>query len=122
MNLEEVRTYCLSLPYVEEYMPFGDGVLCFKVGGIENGKIFAFLSLDPGRCAIGLRATPERCIELREEHSQIIPGYHLNKKHWNTVYIEDGLSYKLIQSLITDSHALLFDSLPKKIKLLLESE
>jgi predicted DNA-binding protein (MmcQ/YjbR family) len=121
MNVEEVRSYCLSLPHVEEYMPFGDGVLCFKVGGIEDGKIFAFLSLDPVRCAIGLKATPERCLELREEYSQVVPGYHMNKKHWNTVYIEEGLSNKVIQSLIKDSHYLVFDSLPNKIKLLLEN-
>jgi predicted DNA-binding protein (MmcQ/YjbR family) len=120
MNIEEVRSYCLSLSHVEEYMPFGDGVLCFKVGGLELGKIFALLSLEPDRATMNLKASPERCLELREQYAQVVPGYHMNKKHWNTVYFEEGLSLKVIQSLIKESHTIVYESLPKKTRNLLE--
>jgi predicted DNA-binding protein (MmcQ/YjbR family) len=120
MNIEEVRTFCLQLPFVEEYMPFGDGVLCFKVGGLEDGKIFALLSLGDGTSSINLKNNPETCIELREKYHQVIPGYHMNKKHWNTVHYEDGLSPKILQDMIQDSYDLVYKSLTAKLRKLLE--
>jgi predicted DNA-binding protein (MmcQ/YjbR family) len=119
MNIEEIREECLKLPYVEEYMPFSDEVLCFKVGGIQDGKIFALLSLR-NESTINLKNTPEKCIELRESHHQIVPGYHMNKKHWNTILYEEGLPSKLLREIIADSYQLVYHSLPKKLRLLLE--
>ncbi len=116
MNVEDVRDFCLSLPHTEEYTPFDDVTLCFKVGGLEKGKIFALLSLDKIPPSINLKAEPEEAISLRENYPQIIPGYHMNKKHWNTVYFEDGLTPKLIKELIEKSYHLVFNSLTAKLR------
>jgi predicted DNA-binding protein (MmcQ/YjbR family) len=69
---------------------------------------------------INLKNTPEKCIELRENHHQIIPGFHMNKKHWNTVRYDEGLSSNLLKEIIADSYHLVYQSLPKKLRLLLE--
>ncbi len=120
MDIEQFRSYCLSLPFVEEYTPFDEVTLCFKVGGIEKGKIFCFLPLDADPPSTGLKCDPERAIELREMHHQIIPGFHLNKKHWNTVFIDDGLTNKMIKELIDHSYDLVYKSLTAKIRKELE--
>ena len=82
--------------------------------------MFAILSLD-GDLAISLKCNPERAIELREKYPAIIPGYHLNRKLWNTIYIDDSISGKLITELIDHSYALIVASLPNKLKQELEN-
>ncbi|MDA3906872.1 MAG: MmcQ/YjbR family DNA-binding protein [Bacteroidales bacterium] len=110
MNIEELRTYCLSKPAVTESFPFDEVTLVFKV----KNKMFALLSIDDAH-GISLKCDPERAIELREKYPAIIPGYHLNKRLWNTIKIDSSISNKLIIELIDHSYDLIVDSLPKKI-------
>jgi len=112
MNIEEFREVCLSLKGVEETFPFDETTLVFKV----MGKMFALngLNADPPR--VNLKADPEWSEELRESHHQIIPGWHMSKKHWNTVYIEDGLEDALIREMIQHSYDLVVSKLTKKLK------
>ncbi len=109
MDVEKLREYCLSKPGVEESFPFGEDILVFKVGN----KIFALLSLED-ELSMNLKCDPERAIELREQYSDVIPGYHMNKQHWNTVMMNGDLSQKIIFELIDHSYQLVFDALPKK--------
>ena len=82
MNLEELREYCLSLSHVTEDMPFGEDILVFRI----CNRIFALTSLESVPLRVSLKCDPERAIELREQYpDKIVAGYHLNKKHWNTV-------------------------------------
>jgi predicted DNA-binding protein (MmcQ/YjbR family) len=122
MDIETFRSYCLSLTHVEEYTPFDDVTLCFKVGGMEKGKIFCFLPLGADAPTAGLKCDPERVEELRELHHQITPGFHLNKKHWNTVYIDDGLTNKFIKELVDHSYDLVYHSLTAKHRKELEGK
>lgn len=112
MHIEDFRNYCLSKPGVEEGFPFGEDTLVFKVGG----KIFAITGLEAADFRVNLKCDPQYSIELREQHPQIIPGWHMNKQHWNTVYFEDGLSEDLLRSLIDHSYDLIYASLPKKVR------
>ncbi|MCD6090938.1 MAG: MmcQ/YjbR family DNA-binding protein [Bacteroidales bacterium] len=116
MNIEDLRIYCLNKQAVTESFPFDETSLVFKV----KNKMFAILSLD-GDLAISLKCDPERAIELREKYPAIIPGYHLNRKLWNTIYIDDSISGKLITELIDHSYALIVASLPNKLKQELEN-
>lgn len=102
MNVETLREYCLTKENAEEGFPFGEGTLVFKV----NGKIFLLLSLDATPLSFNAKCDPDHAIELREEHENIIPGYHMNKKHWNTVIVDGTLSDKLLKSLIDESYDL----------------
>jgi len=111
MNAEEIREYCLKKPEVTESFPFDDVTLVFKV----QNKMFALVSLD-GDLRISLKSTAEDAIELREQYPAIVPGYHLNKRLWNTVMVDNSLSPLFIQQLIDVSYALIVDSLPKKLK------
>ena len=109
MNIEEFRNYCLAKKGVEEDFPFDDVTLTFKV----MGKIFAITGLESADdFRVNLKCDPEKSIELREEYEDIIPGWHMNKKHWNTVYFENGLSMKLLCELIDHS----YDCVVKKLK------
>lgn len=108
MNIEELREYCLSKKGVTEHFPFDEVTLVFKVGD----KMFALTNLD-GEPTVNLKCDPERAIDLREQHSSIIPGYHMNKTHWNTVIMDGGVSDKLIYELVEHSYNLVFESLPK---------
>ena len=110
MNIEEVRTYCLRKNGVEESFPFDNETLVFKVGG----KMFLLTSLVSPEFRINLKTAPEKSLLLREEYPQITPGFHMNKKHWNTVLIDGKLSEKLIYGLIDESYDLVFNSLSKK--------
>jgi len=113
MNIESVRLYCLQLKGSEESLPFGPENLVYKVGG----KIFAISGLDEEECSVNLKCDPERAIELRELHpDHIYPGYHMNKKHWNTVFFERGLPEKFLRELIDHSYTLVFESLSSKLK------
>jgi len=113
MDIETFRKYCLSLPATEETQPFGPDTLVYKV----MGKAFALTGLDDEEFQVNLKCDPESAIELREEHpGLIIPGWHMNKKHWNTVFFEAGLSNALLIDLIRHSYDLVTDGLPAKIK------
>ena len=101
MNIESLREYCISKKDVTECLPFGDDTLVFKVGG----KIFALANLD-GEPTVNLKCDPLLAIELRERYSSVIPGYHMNKKHWNTILIDGTIPDKEIFSWIDHSYNL----------------
>jgi predicted DNA-binding protein (MmcQ/YjbR family) len=111
MNIEDLSEYCLSKKGVTEDMPFGDDTLVFRV----MDKIFLLTNLE-GELRINLKCDPARAIELREENPAIIPGYHMNKKHWNTLIMDGSLNRKLVLSLIDHSYELIVESLPKARK------
>src|SRR5437763_873091 len=109
MDLAEFREYCLSKPYTTEGTPFGETVLVFKVGG----KMFALLSLDEVPPRVNLKCDPDLALELRDRYEQVRPGYHMNKRHWNTVEIGSGLSEKELREMIDHSYALVLNGLPR---------
>ena len=111
MNVEEVRQFCVGKKGVTEGFPFDDVTLVIKVGG----KIFLLMNLEKDP-SVNLKCDPERAIDLRERYEEIIPGYHMNKKHWNTIRLEGNLPDSLITELILHSYELVYDSLPKKVK------
>ncbi len=110
MNIEEFRDYCLSKNQVIESFPFDEETLVFKVGG----KIFALAGLENHPATANLKCDPEKALALREEYHEIMPGYHMNKIHWNTVIIDGSLSNKLIAELTDDSYNLVVKGLSKK--------
>ena len=112
MNIESFRLYCLNKPFVTEKFPFGPETLVFKVAG----KIFALTGLDGPEFTVNLKCTPDYAVELRENHPEITPGYHMNKKHWNTVNFEGGLSDSFLTGLVDHSYDLILESLPKSVK------
>jgi predicted DNA-binding protein (MmcQ/YjbR family) len=111
MNVEEVRQICIAKKGVTEGFPFDETTLVIKVGG----KIFALLSLDR-EPSVNLKCDPEKAVDLRERHEDVIPGYHMNKKHWNTVMLEGSLPDSLVAELIEHSYQLVYLSLPRKVK------
>jgi len=115
MDVEAIRAYCLTKKGLEEGFPFGDTTLVIKVGG----KIFVLMNLD-GDPSMNLKCDPDRAIDLREENPAIIPGYHMNKKHWNTVVLDGSLPKRLILEMIDHSYELVFQSLPLKLRLEIE--
>jgi len=103
MNAEEIREYVLQKPSVTEGFPFGESTLVFKV----NGKVFLLIGLDSEPLQFNVKCDPEKAIELREDHPKnILPGYHMNKKHWNTIITGRGLSNKMLKEMIDDSYGL----------------
>jgi predicted DNA-binding protein (MmcQ/YjbR family) len=115
MDIEAIRSYCLTKKGVEEGFPFGDTTLVIKVGG----KIFVLINLE-GDSSMNLKCDPDRAIDLREANPAIIPGYHMNKKHWNTVVLDGSLPKRLILEMIDHSYELVFQSLPLKLRLEIE--
>jgi len=111
MNLEIIRTFCLSKKGVSEEFPFDEDTLVFKV----MGKIFCLTSLD-NPVSVNLKCDPEKAVILREEHEEIQPGYHMNKVHWNTVSLIGSLSDKFILDLIEHSYNLVVKGLSKTLK------
>jgi predicted DNA-binding protein (MmcQ/YjbR family) len=111
MDVESFREYCINKKNVTEEFPFGDSTLVLKVGG----KMFALASLD-GEFSVNLKCDPERAFELRENFPAIVPGYHMNKKHWNTIYFDGSVPVKLVMELIDHSYDLVLNSLPKGTK------
>ncbi len=109
MNIESFRAYCLAKQEVTESFPFDADTLVFKVAN----KMFALTSLQEA-FRINLKCDPERAVQLRQEHACILPGYHMSKKHWNTVIVDGSLSVDFLQELIDHSYALVVQSLPKK--------
>ena len=112
MNIETYRNFCLSFPGATENLPFDENTLCFKV----MGKIFSICDIE-GFEGINLKCDPVKTIELREEYPGIVvPGYHMNKKHWNTVSMQHNLPDDLIKEWIADSYQLVVAGLPKKVR------
>jgi len=103
MNVEELREYVLQKPLVTEGFPFGDNVIVFKI----NNKIFLLLPLDTDQLQFNVKCDPDRAIELREAYPEsVLPGYHMNKKHWNTVIADGRLSKKQLLQMVDDSYSL----------------
>ena len=112
MNLEELREYCLSLPHVTEDMPFDEDILVFRI----CNRIFVLTSLESVPLRVSLKCDLERAIALREQYpDKIVAGYHLNKKHWNTVLLE-SLPLILIKEMIQHSYDQVLAKVPKKEK------
>lgn len=111
MNIEDLRLYCLSKKGVSEEFPFDETTLVYKV----MDKMFALTDLE-GEFSMNLKCDPDKAIELREKYTAVKPGYHMNKKHWNTVYVDASVSYELLISWIDDSYKLVVDKLTKAKK------
>jgi predicted DNA-binding protein (MmcQ/YjbR family) len=112
MTIDEIRAYCLSKKFVTEDLPFGADTLVFRVAH----KIFLLTGLDAEKVTINLKCNPERAMSLRESYHEIKPGYHMNKKHWNTVDCEGDLSRSIIKELIDHSYDLVAAGLPLTIR------
>ncbi|HEY8688334.1 MAG TPA: MmcQ/YjbR family DNA-binding protein [Chitinophagaceae bacterium] len=102
MNIEELRLHALSLLYVTEGFPFGDDVIVFKV----NSKVFLLLPLTTEKLQFNVKCNPDLAIELREQFACILPGYHMNKKHWNTIIVDGTLTKNQLIQFVDDSYAL----------------
>ena len=109
MDIESFRNYCLSLSDTTEEFPFGPENMVFKV----RGKMFALTDIDNFQ-SINLKCDPELVVELRERYPAVQPGYHMNKKHWNTILMDHSISDKLIKEWITHSYEQVLAKLPKK--------
>lgn len=115
MNIQQLYEYCLSKKGVTEHFPFNEDTLVFKVGG----KMFCLASLkkwEEGNPSLNLKCNAEIAIQLREQFEDVLPGFHMSKKHWNTVLINKSLPDKKITHFINHSYELVFASLPKKMK------
>lgn len=111
MNIELLRDFCLAKPDVTEDFPFDADTLVFKV----HGKLFCLTSLTKNT-TFNVKCDPEWAIELREHHPEVQPGYHMNKKHWNTVQLDGNLPEKLLYEMIDHSYDLVLKSIPKNKK------
>lgn len=111
MNIEELRDYCLAKPGVTEGLPFGEDTLVFKIGE----KLFLLTSITEST-RFNVKCDPELAAELRERHPEVLPGYHMNKKHWNTVRTDGGLTRKQLCDMIDHSYNLVLKSLPKAVQ------
>ena len=109
MNLEELRDYCISKKGVEETLPFGPETLVFKV----SGKAFLLTGFDSDPLQFNVKCDPEKAIELREEYPCVLPGYHMNKKHWNTVIVDGSVTKKIVLDWVDDSYDLVVKGLSK---------
>lgn len=109
MNIESFREYCLKKAATIETTPFGPDNIVFKV----EGKMFALAALDEVPPAVNLKCDPDLALELRDRYEQVTPGYHMNKKHWNTVVLDGVIPGREIKKMIDDSYQLVVQSLPK---------
>lgn len=113
MNIESLQSYCLSKPGVEETLPFGPDTLVYKV----MGKVFLLTSLDdPDGLRFNVKCDPDLAVELRDEYACVLPGYHMNKKHWNTIVVDGSVPSKKLKEWIDHSYELVVKSLPKKLR------
>lgn len=112
MYLDTLRTYCLAKPGVTEDLPFGPDTLVFKV----QGKLFALTNVEWVESAVNLKCDPERAVELREQYAGIRPGYHMNKRHWNTVELRADVPGDLLRQLVDHSYDLVVAGLPKRLR------
>ena len=111
MDIESIREYCLSKKGVTESLPFGDDTLVFKV----MGRMFVLMNLE-GNLSLNLKCDPEKAIALREQYLCVLPGYHMNKRYWNTVMIDGSVSKNLLCEWIDDSYCLVVEGLPHKLR------
>ena len=111
-DLERLRTTLLALPETTEETPFGPEVLVYKVAG----KMFATMTPDEVPVRMNLKCDPDRALELRDAHAAILPGYHMNKRHWNTLELEGSLSDAFVEELIRHSFERVLAGHPKKIR------
>lgn len=112
MNLESLRDYCIALPGTTEELPFGPDWLVFKV----MGKVFLLTSIDSPSLSFNVKCAPEKAEELREQYSDVLPGYHMNKKHWNTIKVTGSISNVILSGWVKDSYNLVAESLTKAAK------
>ena len=108
----ELRRWCLAQPGAVEDFPFGPGPSVFKVGG----KMFAISALDRAPLEVSVKCEPELAVQLRVAYAAIRPGYHLNKRHWNTVRLDGSLPDQLIRDLVQDSYDLVVSALPRRTR------
>jgi len=113
---QELRTFCLSFNDVVEEFPFGPEASVFKVAG----KMFALSSLDAAPLTVNLKCDPEIAVQLRAAHPEIVPGWHMNKRHWNTVTVDAKLPDQQVRELVEDSYDLVVAGLPKAQRLRLD--
>src|SRR6188474_2382692 len=110
MNIETLREYCLNKAGTEETLPFGPNTLVYKI----NGKVFLIAGLDETPLSFNVKCDPDRAIELREEFPCVLPGYHMNKKHWNTIIVDGSVSSKQLKDWIDHSYELVSKAKKKK--------
>ena len=118
MTPDELRTYCLGFNGAGEDRPFpgNPGLSAFRVGG----KIFAFCALDETPLQVSLKCEPELAVQLRAAHAAVVPGYHLDKRHWNTVTLDGSLPGQMVEDMIEDSYDLVVAGLPRAERLRLD--
>jgi len=103
LNIEILRDYVIQKPFVSEGFPFGDTVIVFKV----NEKVFLLVPLDTNPLQFNVKCDPETAIQLREEYPDaVLPGYHMNKKHWNTIIVDGILSKRQLLKMVDESYEL----------------
>ena len=117
MNAESLRALLIGMPHATEETPFGPEHLVYKIGG---EKMFAILSPDEHPARVNLKCDPDRALDLRDRHEAIEPGWHMNKRHWNTVVLDGSLPRDLFVSMVEESHRLVFEKLPLKVRRALE--
>ncbi|MBX7225695.1 MAG: MmcQ/YjbR family DNA-binding protein [Chitinophagales bacterium] len=112
MNIEELREYCIRKPFVTEEFPFGPDVIVYKV----KGKMFLLLPLDTDVLQFNCKNLPDENIALRENYAAIQPGYHMAKKHWNTIICDGTLDDSQILTFVDISFKLVVEGLPKALR------
>ena len=112
MTSAELRACCLAHPGAVEDFPFGPETSVFKAGG----KMFALSALRRTPLEVSVKCEPELAVELRASYTEIRPGYHLNKRHWNTITLDGSLPDQLVRDLIEDSYDLIVSALPKRVR------
>lgn len=111
MHIESFREFCLAFRGVTEGFPFDQKTIVFKVGG----KMFALADIEEFQ-SFNVKCDPEVAVELRERYQAVQPGFHMNKTHWNTVYIDQDMSDDLLFEQVRNSYTIILNSLPKKVK------
>ena len=117
MNPTELRDHCLSFTGADETFPFGPETSVFKVGG----KMFALSQLGADSLRVSLKCEPELAAALRATHPAVVPGYHLNKRHWNTGSLDGSLPEQMVKDMIEDSHDLVISGLPATLRRAIET-
>ena len=112
MDLDELRAHCLAKPGARQEHPFGPGALVMKVGG----KMFAIIGEDSEPITVSMKCEPEIALMLRDAHASVAPGYHLNKRHWNTVTLDGTLEDEQVREWIDDSYDLVIEGLPRSVR------
>lgn len=110
MNIESLRSYCIKKPFVTEEFPFDEVTLVFKV----LNKAFLLTGLDEPELKFNVKCDPEKAIELREQYTCVQPGFHMNKKHWNTIHDDGSVSDQLLKEWIDHSYEMVIAGMSKK--------